>query len=282
MSRICVCPSGLLSSSCFLLLFVALSSPLLSQVTPASGASAAGSASSATTIQSDAAATQAIQNVLVQSGGASAWSDVRSAEESFSVLKAGEKEPQVIRLLDDWSSDTTRYRRKTRGQSTLPVDHNGSSTFSSNIGNTPVAVNEFDQARALVGRLPAAAAEVMLRRSEYVLKITVSRPCESGNICVDVFRKGNYMQSLPPDQQWKITKATGLPATVRYRISSIGNSSIPIWQEVYFLQYATEEGLVVPVSIGMSLGGKRQTWTFVSLHKNPGFDISKFDQEAAQ
>jgi hypothetical protein len=51
---------------------------------------------------------------------------------------------------------------------------------------------------------------------------------------------------------------------------------------VYFLQYATEEGLVVPVSIGMNLRGQRQTWTFVSLKKNAEFDIPKFDQEVAQ
>jgi hypothetical protein len=51
---------------------------------------------------------------------------------------------------------------------------------------------------------------------------------------------------------------------------------------VYFLKYATEEGLVVPVSIGLNLRGQRQTWTFVSLKKSPGFDIMKFDQEVAQ
>ena len=64
---------------------------------------------------------------------------------------------------------------------------------------------EFDQARVLVARLPAAVAEVMLRRTECVLKISKSQTCKSGDICVDVYRTQN--STLPPslDQQWKIS-----------------------------------------------------------------------------
>jgi hypothetical protein len=223
-----------------------------------------------------------MQNVMAQSGGGGAWSGIRSAKESFSVLGAGETTPHVIVLLDDWSSDTTRYRRKLQGQSRPPSDHNGASTFPADVGTSPVAVPEFDQARTLVGRLPAAAAEVMLRRTEYVLKISKSQICKSGDICVDVFRTYGSTLHPAPEQQWKISTTTGLPTTVRYRTATVGNVTTPVWREVYFLQYATEEGLVVPVSIGLNLRGQRQTWTFVSLKKSPGFDISKFDSEVAQ
>jgi hypothetical protein len=220
---------------------------------------------------------------MAQSGGEAAWRAIRSAEESFSILGAGEKTPHIMLLLDDWSSDVTRYRRGVQGQKTPPTDHNGASTFPvNNAGASRLVAPELDQARVLVGRLPAAAAEVMLRRTEYVLKISKSQICKSSDICVDVFRTSSSTLPPIPEQQWKISSATGLPITVRYQTSTAGHVTGPVWREVYFLKYATEEGLVVPVSIGMNLRGQRETWTFVSLTKSPEFDISKFDQEVAQ
>jgi hypothetical protein len=143
-------------------------------------------------------------------------------------------------------------------------------------------VPEFDQARVLVSRLPAAAAEVMLRRTEYVLKISNSQHCKASEICVDVFRAYNSTLPSIPEQQWKISSATGLPTAIRYMTASIGHANTPIWREVYFFQYATESGLNIPVSIGMILQGKPETWTVISFSENPGFDTSKFDREASQ
>jgi len=275
MSRTCVCPVALLCRSASLLLFTALGSPLLSQAVSSSGSGAA-------TAQSDTAAIKAMQNIIVHSGGEAAWRETRSAEEAFSVLGPGEKTPQVMLLLDDWSPGTTRYRRKVQGQKSPPTDHNGAASYSTAIGTSQVSVPEFDQARVLVSRLPAAAAEVMLRRSEYVLKISKAQICKGRDICLDVYRTRSSILPPIPEQQWKISAVTGLPITVRYQTSTIGKVAAPVWREVYFLRYAAEDELIVPVSIGMVLGDKPQTWTFVSLKKNPGFDISKFDQEAAQ
>jgi hypothetical protein len=198
------------------------------------------------------------------------------------MLSAGQKTPQVVLLLDDWSLDSTRYRRKVQGQSGPPADHNGTATFLATIGATQVAAPEFDQARVLASRLPAAAAEVMLRRTEYVLKVSKSQLCESGDICVDVFRTWNSTLPLLPEQQWKIATATGLPVSVRFQIPNVGHGSVRLWEEVYFLRYATEDGLVLPVSVVTKSGGKAQSLTFISLQKSPGFDTAKFDQEAAQ
>ncbi len=269
-------PAALLRRSGLLLFFAALSSPLLSQTAPVSNPGAAGQ------LQSDPAAIQAMQNVMAQSGGTAAWTGMRSAEEAFSVLGTNETTPHVILLLDDWSQETTRYRRKVQGQSSPPSDHNGAPTYLATLGGRQVTVPEFDQARVLVGQLPAAAAEVMLRRSEYVLKISIVQKCKESDICVDVYR--THGPALPPipDQQWKISQATGLPSTVRYQETTIGQVPGPVWKEVYFLQYAAEDGTVVPVSIGTNFRGQRQTWTFVSLEKNPGFDISQFDSEVAR
>jgi hypothetical protein len=236
-----------------------------------------------TTVKSDSAAIQVMRNVMAQSGGETAWREIRSVEESFSVLGTGEQTPHVMLLLDDWSLDTTRYRRKVQGQSTPPSDHSGASTFPvNNAEATKLVAPEFDQARVLVSRLPAAAAEVMLRRKEYVLKISQMQICKGKDVCIDVYRSRGFTQPPSLDQQWKISGTTGLPITVRYQTSTVGHVAGSIWREVYFLKYATEEGLVVPVSIGLNLRGQRQTWTFVSLKKNPGFDIPKFDSEVAQ
>jgi hypothetical protein len=259
----------------------ALVSPLLIR-SPAFSASPADSATSVA-VQSDDAAVQAMKNVMVQSGGEAAWTSLRSAKESFSIKEPSQKIPQVLLLLDDWSLDTTRYRRRVQGQSSPPSDHNGSPTFPVDAGTSKAVVPEFDQARVLVGRLPAAAAEIMLRRHEYVLKMAKTQQCKSTEICIDVFRKTTTSPLTPsPEQQWKISTSTGLPVTVRYQTATVGSVGAPTWREVYFLQYAPKDGLIVPIAIGMILRGQQQTWILVSLTQSPGFDISKFDQEAGQ
>ena len=279
MLRTRVRPAAMLRRSRSLLLFAALTSPLLSQAT---ARISVGATNSSPGSQSDTAAIQAMQNVMAKSGGAVAWTGTRSAEETFSVLGVGETTPHVMSLLDDWSLDTTRYRRKVQGQSFPPSDHNGAATYPVNTGFSQVAVPEFDQARVLVSRLPAAAAEVMLRRGEYVLKISKSQICKSNDICIDVYRTTGIAQPPSPDQQWKISGGTGLPVTVRYQTSTVGNVGRPVWREVYFLQYGTQEGLVVPTTIAMNLAGHPQKWTLISFKKSPGFEVPKFDQEAAQ
>jgi hypothetical protein len=237
---------------------------------------------SQTSVQSDDAAIQAMKNVIVQSGGVDAWTSLRSAKETFSVSTPGQTTPQVLSLLDDWSLETTRYRRRVQGQAAPPSDHNGAATYTADAGTLRGPVAEFDQARVLAARLPAAAAEVMLRRHEYVLKISKTQGCQSSEICVDVFRASGPGQPVALEQQWKISALRGLPVTIRYQTSSPRPLPEPIWRDVYYLRYETKNGLMIPVSIGMILRGEQQTWTLVSITKSPGFDIAKFDQEVAQ
>ncbi len=137
----------------------------------------------ATAFQSDPAAIQAMQNVMAQSGGAAAWQNLRSAKEVFSIVRPPEEKSRVQLLLDDWSLDTARYRRAVKGQTTPPPDHNGVASFPVKVGNSQRTLPEFDQARTLVRRLPAASAEIMLRRREYILRINKWERCESGSIC---------------------------------------------------------------------------------------------------
>ena len=280
MSRDFIRSAACFSRSVILLACYVFTSALHFSAAQAVNPSQAGPSAPAAPLQSDPAAAQAMEKVLVESGGAAVWRNLHSAEESFSVLTRGETAPHVIRLLDDWSLNTTRYRRRLEGQKTAPEDHNGVPSFSS-AGNSQTSIPEFDQARTLVPRLPAAAAEVMLRRHEYSLKISSLQNCKADQICIDVFRNGGLPGAQIPEQQWKISATTGLPITVRYQMEMIGDSSVT-WREIFFLKYANEDGITVPVLLGVSARGQRQTWSFVSLKPNPGFDPSTFDQETVR
>ena len=170
-----------------------------------------------------------------------------------------------------------------QGQPTNPIDHNGGQTFVAKVGTAQYMVQEFDQARTLVSHLPAAAAEVMLRRREYILKISVSRRCDSGNICVDVFRTWGSNVPPFPEQQWTIDASTGLPVTVRFVLPRVGNDLRSQWEDVRFLRYAAERELVIPVATEFTKpSGTKEAWTFVSLKENCGFDPASFDQEVAR
>jgi hypothetical protein len=235
------------------------------------------------TMNSDAAAIQAMKNVMAQSGGQSAWENVRSTEETFSVTRAGNTSSRVHVLLNDWSSDMTRYRNAVHGQPSAPIDHNGSETFVAQLGAAQYVVQEFDQARSLVGHLPAAAAEVMLRRNEYVLKISTSRPCDSGSICVDAFRRRALFLPRIPEQQWTIAVSTGLPVSIRLALPVVGSAPSNQWEEIRYLGYAAEGGLIIPVTTERIMpNGWKDAWTFVSLRSNCGFDTAKFDKEVTQ
>jgi hypothetical protein len=224
-----------------------------------------------------------MQNVMVQSGGEAAWRGIRSAEETFTVKRLGDKSSRVRLVLNDWSLDAARYRNGVQGQVDTPTDHNGDQTFVAKLGNAQFTVQEFDQARALVGHLPAAAAEVMLRRKEYALKISTSRRCDSANICVDVFHIRAPNMPLIPEQLWTIAVSNGLPVSVQLALPRVGNAPPNQWEEVRYVGYAAENGLVIPVATEhIKASGSKETWTFVSIKENCGFDTAKFDKEVAQ
>jgi hypothetical protein len=276
-------PSLVHTPHCFLLTVSIFAGPtLIAHAAPPDYMSSGFQAPVPSTVQSDPAAIQAMQNVLAQSGGATVWQGLRSAEETFTVSKSPEEKSQVQLFLDDWSLETTRYRRALKGQSTPSADHNGVSSFTVNVGNIQETLPEFDQARTLVRRLPAASAEIMLRRGEYVLKIDKSERCAASDVCVSVFRKlGN--QSYLPEQRWTITAATGLPSRIRVTEIQIKPVQKTIWEEVHFLNYANQNGVIVPSATRVTkVGGSEQTWTLVSFQGNTGFNTTAFDQEAVQ
>lgn len=241
-----------------------------------------GTAVSTANIQSDAAAIQAMANVIEKSGGEAVWRDITSAKETFSVSAKDNTAQLMVRLLNDWSTESTRYRRKVQGQTRPPIDHNGNATYSADNGTKQLRVPELDQARTMVATLPAAAVSIMLRRTEYVLKISKTQTCRVDDICIDVFRTAGPTLPVTPEQQWKISSSSGLPYSIRYQVTVIGTPSMVVWREAYFPRYDSEEGITIPVSITLNLRGQWQSWTFVSLKKNPGFDTASFDRENVQ
>jgi len=238
------------------------------------------SASVGPTIQSDQAAIRAMQNVVTQSGGAAAWQGITSAKESFVVSKAGEITEHTQVLLDDWSSNVTRYRRGTVGQHNTPTAHDGESSFAVGSGVRPRTVPEFDQGRLLASRLPAAAIQLMLGRSEYILTTSTTRHCPSGNVCVDVRRVVDKILS-PLEQQWTLG-ANGLPLSVMIAVPEVGLGQRSAWTQVQFVQFESQGGLLIPVQTQVQLGSVPQIWHLSSFSPNVPFDTAKFDQEVIQ
>jgi hypothetical protein len=251
-----------------------------------SGLSDQAQASAATTTQSDPTAIQAIRNVIAQSGGTAAWGGIRSAEEKFSVsvTRLGTTSSKTMLLLNDWSTGATRYRTSVQGERNSQPVHDGAPKFTmTNMEGRTVDLPELDQARMLIGRLPAAAADVMLRRPEYVLKISKMQRCDGGSICVDIFRNSGSGTPVIPEQEWKISSATGLPVSVRGQVINALADGRLLWKEIRFVQYGVQEGLTIPTKIEVSpAAGLEETWIFVTLKLNPGFDPALLDQEAMQ
>jgi len=243
-----------------------------------------GAATDAARMTSDDAAVTAMQNVLARSGGAAAWEGTKSARETFNIKAASGADGEVAQhFLDDWSTEVTRYRRIRSNAGVAPEDHNGSPSFSASIGGRQVPIPEFDQARVVADRLPAAAAQIMLGNHNYVLKIARSRPCDSGSICVDVFEKQRFGPSSAPEQQWTISTSTGLPTSVAIAGFVIGPAQASHWRVVHYLQYENRQNLTLPVSLRVDgPTGRTTAWTLVSFTPNSGFDTMKFDQEVTR
>lgn len=228
---------------------------------------------------SDDAAIQAMSNVVLQSGGLSAWRGIQSAEESVTSVSADKGADEIHLFWDDWSTESTRYRRRVVGQKEIPRNHSGQATFKAVPADPRSVVAEFDQARALVTRLPAAAAELMLQRANYVLKLSASPQCGDGMTCIDIFRsnKPNELGSL--EQKWWINAKTGLPDRVRFKLQTSNHYVEAPWGEVDYLRYTSTQGVIVPTTTQTIQLGIKRMWSFRSLALNPIFNTATFDAE---
>jgi hypothetical protein len=231
---------------------------------------------------SDQAAIQILRKVIEASGGMSAWNNLRSAKVRVAVTSADVPQPHELLMLDDWSSDSVMYRRGVMGAKKAPIDHSAKAAFTVADGKKERQVPEFDQARILVGHMPAAAAEVILRKNSYVVKQVDAAECKSGRLCIDIYRQSSPKAPFVREQEWVILQATSLPDKVSVLLPTlIGHSEI--WKETLFKQMTLQNGLTIPGEVELRLpGGRTQTHTLVSFTPNTEFNAAAFDQELAK
>jgi len=229
----------------------------------------------------DQAAIAAMQTALTNLGGAKSWQNIRSAKAHATTSPDGTK-TTVIAFMDDWSTKMTRFRRRYSGSSAIPKDHNGSSATVMHTKNGDKAIPEYDQARVLLGYLPGAAIEVMLRRPEYVFKTATMRHCNANEQCVDVYRKPLSGPTVK-EQEWTISTVNGLPIAARYAMTNMANASQFIWEEIDYSSFQSIQGIMVPnqAQVGLPNGLKR-TFTYSSFTFNRPFDPTAFDAEVIQ
>jgi hypothetical protein len=143
-------------------------------------------------------------------------------------------------------------------------------------------IPEFDQARVLIAHLPGASIEILLRRPEYVLKISAAGHCGADQQCVEVYRTPKVGPTFK-EQEWSISTATGLPTVVRYTIQNVNNPSKSIWEEVDYKTFQTVQGVMVSSQVEMGFpGGRRQTFSYSAPTLNQPFNTGAFDSEAIQ
>lgn len=231
---------------------------------------------------SDAQAVQVLERVLEASGGTSAWRNVRSAKVRLSVTTQNAANAHEFLMLDDWSTDAVRYRRGAVGSGKTPRDHEGQSTFNASDSGQGAHVAEFDQARVLAGSLPAAAAEIILKKSSYVAKVVTGSRSTDGITCVDIYRQSSSNGAFVREEEWLISKSTGLPTTVDIILPNLTGTR-QTYEEFQFDQFKKIDGLTIPSVITMRHpNGNAQTRTVKEFSANAEYSKPAFDKEIAR
>ncbi len=231
---------------------------------------------------SDSVATQALHSVIQASGGMKAWRETRSAKIRLTITALGSTQSHESLMLDDWSSDSPRYRRGTVGSNRTPKEHSGQATFIASQGEQKRAVPEFDQARVLAGSLPAAAAEIILRNPAYIAVQASGARCTSDSLCVDIYRQTASKSPLIREEEWIISQSTGLPTVIDIILPNLAGVR-PIFEEFKFDQWTNEHGVQIPSKIEMRHpSGATQVRTVVSFQPSAGFDTASFDKELSR
>ena len=234
------------------------------------------------TATSDPQAISIMQSTLAHLGGVEEWRGIRSAETHVTVTRPDGTSPKKLYMLDDWSTDNTRFRRRSPAFTGAPVDHNGSGMRVIHSPKGMTAVPEFDQARVLLQHLPGASLEIILRKPEYLVKSAKNRFCASSSQCVDVYRKNPHGPTLK-EQEWTISTETGLPMSVRYAGLSLMSSSMQVWEKIDFGTFQKSGNVLVPGDAMLGTpNGHSAKFTFDPPAFNQPYDTKKFDAKEIQ
>lgn len=230
-------------------------------------------------MQSDPASVKILESVLQHAGGRTAWAQIHSMELYADVSMSGVSGSHKALLLDDWSTTDTKYRRRFEGRSGAAKDHNGISYFAAQMRGATKRVPEFDQSRVLLTHVPFAAAEIMLRRTEYKILPPRFPRCAADTLCFDVYRTIAPTGYGLREQEWTISKATNMPTKIRL-IQPNSGTGIMKWKEIDYGQFESQAGLSMPTDEDVILpGGIKQHWHYSGAKPNATFDTKAFDRE---
>ncbi len=230
---------------------------------------------------SDAAAKAALQQMVTASGGSQVWGTLGSSILRYRITGSSNTQPADRLMLDDWSSDKTRYRRGYQGMTGHPVEHNGRADLhvvSPKDKKKTITIQEFDQARVLASHIPAAAALVILRNSAYIAK---TRPeCPAQKVCVTIYRRAAPKDPFQCEEQWTLDVTTHLPEEVSLLLPSVLPDARRAWKSTLFYDYRSEQGVQLPHRIVFRIQGlEGPHQELVSARFSTGFDTAVFDQE---
>jgi len=231
---------------------------------------------------SDILATRALRKVIEASGGVDAWAQIHSAKVRLSITTPRAAKVQDFLMLDDWSTDAPIYRRGLVGSRRTPREHAGQKAFIASEVGKARSVPEFDQARVLAGSLPAAAAQIILRRRAYLAKLGDGARCTPDVFCIDIYRQVAPNGIFVREEEWLVSKSTSLPIVVDLRLPNLTGIR-PIYEEFQFDQMLTTGGVSIPGKIEMRHpSGSTQIRSVTSFLPNAPFDTAAFDKEVTQ
>lgn len=215
------------------------------------------------TEQSDPIAISAINSFVESTGGRAMWEKMTAARVS---IEDKVDDPAGItsnvELVEEWSQDIPRYRRKISGQVVGGASHDGKPYLELGTGDKKVTLREIDSARLLVDHLPTVSALEILRRTDYVVKVSTRRPCPSTFICVDIFRRLADQGLGTLDQEWDLNRDTKKLSDVRLRIEGASFRDSSSWRRIHFESYELRSGYYLPSSTRISRNNvqdRRQT-----------------------
>ncbi len=232
-----------------------------------------------TTAKSDPNMVLALRQFIDNSGGIRRWDNIKSAELRVTMMALGSKEAHDAILLDDWSSNVVRYRRAVIGMKRPPIDHDGAHQLEMQNTGRPRYFREFDQARLLAGSLPAAAAEIILKNSSYIVQRDKTSLCPLGYLCANIFRKANTGYPFVREEEWFFDPESGMPKAIDLVLPNLSGQR-PVMEEFQFVHMTTQDGLLIPEHVRLiPPGGGIQSRTLVFLKSNVPFDKRAFDEE---
>ncbi|WP_263417853.1 hypothetical protein [Terriglobus albidus] len=228
---------------------------------------------------SDPAAQKALKEVIVYTGGESAWQHVKSSEVHFRV-GSGDSAKDFL-LTDDWHTGNTKYLRGIKGQSNSPKDHDSSSQRSFQGGDAPANIAELDQARVIATHLPSVAAQIVLQNENYLVREEAASQCEaSARQCVDIYWHRKSGDPYVLEQLWTISTETHLPLSVSLRPPSFSQSTSISWRKYDFSDWQGIQGLKIPsVVYAGPPGFPAQKQVLISFTPNAEYNKTKFEEE---